>query len=131
LGQSRPLDRASEPSGPYTVIGGFHSLVEREVLTVLLRGPAPVIAFPARSLAGMRLKREFREPLAADRLLLLSAFPDSMRRVTAETALARNRFVASVADVVCIAHAEPGSHTQRLAEEARGWGKQVVGMEDL
>jgi hypothetical protein len=112
-------------------IGGFHSLVEREVLTVLLRGPAPVIVCPARSLADMRVKPEWREPLAAGRLLLLSAFQDKVHRVTAETALARNRFVASVADLVCIAHAEPRSHTERLAQEARGWGKRVVGLEQV
>lgn len=98
---------------------------------MLLRGPAPVIVCPARSLVRMRLKSGWGEPLAAGRLLIVSAFPDSVRRVTAETALARNRFVAAVADVVCIAHAEPGGGTQRLAEEARGWGKRVVGMEKV
>lgn len=118
-------------AGPYTVIGGFHSLVEQEVLTVLLRGPAPVILCPARSLAGMRLKPEFREPLAAGRLLLMSAFPDKVRRATAQTAVARNRFVAAVADLVVIAHAEPGSKTEQLAEEARGWGKRVIGTNEI
>jgi predicted Rossmann fold nucleotide-binding protein DprA/Smf involved in DNA uptake len=118
-------------SGRATIIGGFHSPVEDEMLTVLLRGPAPVILCPARSLAGMRLKPAWREPLAAGRLLLLSAFPDNVRRATAATALARNRFVAAVADQVCIVHAEPGSRTEQLAREAQGWGKNVVSMEGV
>lgn len=118
-------------SGPYIIIGGFHSPVEQEALTVLLRGPAPVILCPARSLAGMRLRAEFREPLAAGRLLLLSAFADKVRRATAQTAVARNRFVAALADLVCIAHAEPGSKTEQLSEEARGWGKRVVTLEQV
>jgi hypothetical protein len=117
--------------GRATAMGGFHSPVEDEMLTVLLRGPAPVILCPARSLAGMRLKPAWREPLAAGRLLLLSAFPDNVRRATAATALARNRFVAAVADQVCIVHAEPGSRTEQLAREAQGWGKLVVTMRDI
>ena len=118
-------------ASPVTVIGGFHSPVEEEVLTVLLRGPAPVIVCPARSLADMRLKPAFREPLAAGRLLLLSPFPDQVRRATAETALARNRFVAALADWVCIAHAGPGSKTAQLAAAARGWGKPVVTVDEV
>jgi len=52
-----------------TVISGFHSLVEQECLAVLLRGPQPVIVCPARGLARMRLKREYKEPMVAGRLL--------------------------------------------------------------
>ena len=61
-------------TGGVTVISGFHSPVEQECLAVLLRGPAPIIVCPARSLSRMRLKREYREPMAAGRLLLMSPF---------------------------------------------------------
>jgi len=71
-------------NGP-TIISGFHSPAEQEALAVLLRGPQPVIVCPARSLAGMRLKPEYRAPLEAGRLLLLSPFPETVRRATAET----------------------------------------------
>ncbi len=105
------------------VISGFHSPVEQEALAVLLRGPQPVIICPARSLVGIRIKPEYVKPLEEERLLLLSAFPPSVRRVTAETAHRRNRFVAMLADQVLIAHAHPGSKTaalaQRLAEQGR------------
>ena len=47
------------------------------------KGRAPT---PARSLDRMRLKREYREPLAAGRLLLISPFGEGVRRITAETA---------------------------------------------
>ena len=36
-----------------------------------------------------------------------------------------NRFVAALADTVLIAHAQPGSKTEQLAQEVVGWGKQV------
>ena len=110
--------------GP-TVIGGFHSPVEREALKILLRGPRPVVACLARGLEGMRPKPEYKAPLAEGRLLLLSPFDASVRRITAKTSMARNRFVAALADAVLIAHAYPGSKTAALAEEVAAWGKPV------
>ncbi len=92
---------------------------------MLLRGPGSVIVCPARGLARMRLKREYKEPMAAGRLLLMSPFGEKVRRLTADTALTRNRFVAALADTVLIAHAQPGSKTEQLAQEVVGWGKQV------
>ncbi len=112
-------------TGVVTVISGFHSPVEQECLAVLLRGPQPVIVCPARSLVKMRLKREYRKPTAAGRMLLMSPFGEKVRRLTADTALVRNRFVAALADTVLIAHAQPGSKTEQLAQEVLGWGKQV------
>ena len=112
-------------TGGVTIISGFHSPVEQECLAVLLRGPQPVIVCPARSLSKMRLKREYKEPMAAGRLLLMSPFGEKVRRMTADTALVRNRFVAALADTVLIAHAQPGSKTEQLAQEVVGWGKQV------
>ena len=50
---------------------------------------------------------------------------EMVRRMTADTALTRNRFVAALADTVLIAHAQPGSKTEQLAREVLGWGKQV------
>lgn len=111
--------------GP-TIISGFHAPTEREALTVLLRGPQPVIVCPARSLARMRLKAEYKAPLAEGRLLLLSPFPDTVRRATQATAYQRNRFVAALAGQVLIAHAHPGSKTAQLAREVAGWGMPVV-----
>jgi len=117
-------------TGGVTVISGFHSPVEQECLAVLLRGPQPVIVCPARGLARMRLKREYKAPIAAGRLLLMSPFEEKVRRMTADTALTRNRFVAALADTVLIAHAQPGSKTEQLAREVVGWGKQVYTLDN-
>ncbi len=108
-----------------TVISGFHTPVEQEALTVLLRGPAPLILCPARSLERMRIKADWRPALEAGRLLLMSPFPSSIRRATKETALARNRFVAGLADRVIIAHAAPGSKTEALADDLLAAGQIV------
>ncbi|MBW2737490.1 MAG: hypothetical protein JRE64_01305, partial [Deltaproteobacteria bacterium] len=52
-----------------TVISGFHSPMERECLTILLRGAQPVIICPARSINNMRINREYKKPLKDGRLL--------------------------------------------------------------
>jgi predicted Rossmann fold nucleotide-binding protein DprA/Smf involved in DNA uptake len=113
-----------------TVVSGFHSPAEQEALVVLLRGPQPVIVCPARSIVGMRLKPEYKEPLAAGRLLLVSPFEEKVRRITAETAMARNRFVAALADSVLIAHAHPRSKSEGLAREVKEWGKPLYTLDN-
>lgn len=107
------------------VIGGFHSPVERECLTVLLRGKQPVIICPARSIERMRIPADERTPLEQGRLLLLSPFAAPQRRMTAETARRRNRFVAALADSIFVAHAEQDSKTEALCREVLAWGKPL------
>jgi predicted Rossmann fold nucleotide-binding protein DprA/Smf involved in DNA uptake len=108
-----------------TVIGGFHSPMEQECLTILLRGRQPVIVCPARSIENMRLKSEHKTALAENRLLFLSSFPAKEKRMTAETALTRNRLVAALAYEVFVAHAAPGGKTEAFCRDILSWGKQV------
>src|SRR3954451_2325161 len=61
-------------AGPWTLVGGFHSPLEQECLTLLLRGPAPIIVCPARDIGPMRVPAAWQPALAAGRLLLLSPF---------------------------------------------------------
>jgi predicted Rossmann fold nucleotide-binding protein DprA/Smf involved in DNA uptake len=112
-----------------TVIGGFHSPMERECLEVLLRGTAPVVVCPARGVAKMRLRPEFRAPLENGRLLLLSPFSDKQRRATQQTATERNRFVAASADAVFVAYAAPNSKTENFCREVLAWGKPLLTFE--
>ena len=46
--------------------------------------------------------------------------------MTAELALARNSFVAALADRIFVAHAEVGGKTEAFAREVLGWGKPVL-----
>jgi len=107
------------------VISGFHSPVERECLTILLKGSSPIIVCPARSLDGMRVPSVWQQPLRQGRLLLLSPFDSGLRRPTAESAIYRNRFVAAMADKVLVAYAEPGGNMVQLCREVIDWGKPV------
>ena len=102
------------------VISGFHSPVESECLQILLRGTQPIIICPARSLP-QRVPPEWKQPLAAGRLLVLSGFAARENRVTAALATRRNEFVAALADEVWFAHITAGGGVQRLAHKIASW----------
>jgi predicted Rossmann fold nucleotide-binding protein DprA/Smf involved in DNA uptake len=91
-----------------SVIGGFHSPLEKECLDILLQGTQPVIVCPARSLEHLRLPASWRLALEKERLLLLSPFEEEQKRPTSARALVRNQFIAALADMVLITHATPG-----------------------
>ncbi len=112
-----------------TVIGGFHSPMEQECLTILLRGKQPVIICPARSVETMRLKAEHRTSLAENRLLFLSQFPVKAKRMTAETAFIRNRFVAALADEIFVVHAAGGGKLEAFCRELAARGKTLTTLE--
>jgi len=107
-----------------TVVGGFHSPLEVECLRTLLRGAGRLVVCPARSIEGMRLPVEWQAAVVAGRLLLLSPF-EQAQRITSDTSLERNRFVAALADQVLIAHAAEGSRTEQLAREVAAAGKTL------
>lgn len=112
-----------------TVISGFHSPMEKECLTLLLRGTQPVIVCPARSIERMRTPSEWKTPLAEGRLLLLSPFGEKFRRVTADSAQKRSEFVATLAAAVFIAHAAPGSKTEQFCYDMLTLGKPLLTLE--
>lgn len=107
------------------VIGGFHTPMEKECLDLLLRGTQPVVICPARSIERMRLPVEWRRPVQENRLLILSPFGGQHRRVTTAVAEQRNRFVATLAEDLFVAHAPAGSRTERLCVELIAQGRQV------
>ncbi|MCY3992966.1 MAG: hypothetical protein OXF50_17220 [Caldilineaceae bacterium] len=73
----------------------------------------------------MRIPRPWRDPLAASRLLLLSTFPDKLRRPTAASAARRNACVASLAHRILILHAAQGSKTEALCQQTLAAAKPV------
>lgn len=99
--------------------------MEKECLAILLRGRGSLIICPARSLEAMRLPKAWSAPLSDNRLLLLSPFAEQNCRATAKLALARNEFVAALADEIFVAYAEAGSKTAAFTERVINWGKSV------
>lgn len=109
-----------------TPLGGFHSLMERECLELLMRGTQPIIICPGRSLETMRIPKAWNGALESGRLLVLSPFAPSQRTVTAHSAARRNRFVAQVADEILVAHAAAGGKTEALCRNLVGTGKPLL-----
>ena len=107
------------------IISGFHSPVEKECLRILLRGVSPVIVCPARTLPE-RLPPAWRKPLDAGRLLILSAFKGTAKRVTTRLAAQRNEFVAALADEVILAHATAGGRLEELTARLRPWKVPLI-----
>jgi predicted Rossmann fold nucleotide-binding protein DprA/Smf involved in DNA uptake len=108
------------------VIGGFHSPMEKECLDLLLRGKQPVIICPARNIDGMRLPAIWKDPLADGRLLVLSPFEEKHRRLTADLAAERNRFVGMLAYALFVMYAAPGSKTEQLCLTMIEQGKIIL-----
>ena len=109
-----------------TLIGGFQSPMEKEFLDLLLRGSAHVVTCPARSIANMRIRREWRPPMSEGRLLILSPFGRSQHRPTATLAAHRNDLVAALATDLFIPYAAPGGKTESLARKHARAGKVVL-----
>jgi hypothetical protein len=106
-------------------IGGFHSPMENACLDILLRGTQPPVICPARTIERMRLPAAWRTPLTAARLLVLSPFPAYPQRPTTALAEQRNRFVATLADEVFVAHAGAGSRIEQLCADMIAQRKPV------
>lgn len=111
--------------GGRCVISGFHSPLEQQCLEILLRGKQPVVMALARGLGNLRLPASQKKALDDCRLTIISPFPDTEKRTTADLARQRNRFVAALADEVVFAFIASGGSLSRLAEELAGWGVEA------
>lgn len=112
-----------------TVISGFHSPIEQECLRLLLRGDQPIIICLARSIERLRIRREYRKPLAKGRLLILSPFAENQHRPTVAMSFYRNHFVAALADRIFVPYAAPSSKTENFCNEILSWQKPVYTFE--
>jgi len=112
-----------------TVISGFHSPMERECLTILLRGAQPVIISPAKSINNMRINKEYKKPLKDGRLLFLSPFEENQQRISAKRFHYRNLFVAALSAVIFVTHASPASKTEAFCKEILSWQKPIYTFE--
>ena len=99
--------------------------MERESLTILLRGAQPVIICPARSINNMRINKEYKKPLKDGQLLFLSPFDENQRRISAKRSHYRNLFVAAMSATIFVAHAGPASKTEAFCKEILSWQKPI------
>jgi predicted Rossmann fold nucleotide-binding protein DprA/Smf involved in DNA uptake len=107
------------------ILSGFHSPIEKDCLPILLRTQGPIIIALGHRLNSSRLPMDWQKAMDVGRLLLVSQFSDKDKRVTAELAEVRNRFVGTISDVVLIPYAAPDSKTEALAINLLESGKRV------
>ena len=99
------------------VVSGFHSPLEQQVLTSLLRRQGRVVKVLARGMTDYSPTPEELEPLAAGRMLILTACPPTVTRTTRATALTRNRLVLALASERIVPHVAEGSPLAELLAE--------------
>ena len=88
------------------VIGGFHSKIEKDVLHFLLKGNQPLVIVLARGFYK-RWQPEIKARLDKGNLLIISPFEDSVKKVTPQTCLIRNKLIIDLADKLVIGHVNP------------------------
>ncbi len=95
------------------VISGFHSQIEKDVLHYLLKGKQPIILVLARGLKE-KLEPEFVIPIEQGRLLIITPFDKSVKRVSSQSAQTRNQLMTNLADQITIGYASPGGQLDKL-----------------
>jgi len=95
------------------VISGFHSQLEKDVLHYLLKGSQPIILVLARGLKE-KLEHEFVKPIEQGRLLIITPFDKTIKRVTEHSAQIRNKLMVDIADQITVGYASKGGNIEAL-----------------
>lgn len=104
------------------VISGFHSKIEKDVLHYLLKGKQPIILVLPRGLKE-KLELEFVKPLEEGRLLIITPFDKSVKRVTEQTAEIRNKLMIDLANNITVGIVSSGGQLEKLLE---GIAKPII-----
>lgn len=110
------------------VISGFHSQLEKDVFHYLLKGKQPIIIALARGIKE-NLEPELIKPLEEGRLLIITPFDRSVKRVSTDLAEVRNRLMIDLSDRVVIGFASAGGNLEKLIGVTEG--KQVEFLKEL
>mgnify|MGYP007034010931 CR=1 FL=1 len=95
------------------VVSGFHSPLEKDVLRYLLRGKQPVILALARGMKE-RVEPELHGAMKEGRLLMVTPFVASVKRVTEQTATERNRWMMEIAERIAAGYVAPSGQVETL-----------------
>lgn len=96
-------------------IGGFHSVMEKDFLEILLEGKCRICVCPARSLDRYRVPRTFKAAIESARLAILSSLPSTIRSNSTRSSHERNQLVADLAEQIIVTHASEDSRTEHFA----------------
>ena len=100
------------------IISGFHSQLEKDVFHYLLKGKQPIIIALARGLKE-KIKPELIKPLEEGRVLIISPFDKTVKRVTEQTAEIRNKMMIELADNITVGYASEGGNLETLLKTTK------------
>lgn len=111
------LDWAAEVASleDVTIVSGFHSKMEREVLDFLLRGKCGIICVLARPIYK-KIPDKFREAYYSGRVLFIAPFKTSVTRTSRLLCQQRNEYVAFISDELVFSSLTPESSLYPLAQ---------------
>lgn len=98
------------------IISGFHSQIEKDVLHYLLKGTQPIILTLARGLKE-KLEPELQKAIEQNRLLTITPFDKSVKRVTEQTAQTRNRLMIELADEITVGYSGKDGQVDELLKQ--------------
>lgn len=89
------------------------------MLHYLLKGTQPIILALARGLKE-KLELEFEKPIEQGRLLVITPFAETVKRVSEQTAQVRNHMMINLADIITVGYASAeGSLKSLLAKPTK------------
>jgi predicted Rossmann fold nucleotide-binding protein DprA/Smf involved in DNA uptake len=100
------------------IVSGFHSKIERDVFDILIKGKQPIIMVLARGLKK-RWEPKLKRLLDNNRLLIISHFPEKIKRITEDTAKKRNEVIAEISDEIMIAYTKQGGSIEKIIKELK------------
>ncbi len=100
------------------IISGFHSQLEKDVFHYLLKGKQPIIIVLARGLKE-KIEPELIKPLEQGRILIISPFNKTVKRVTEQTAELRNKMMIELADKITVGYVLPGGSLEAILKNSK------------
>ncbi|NLD91334.1 MAG: DNA-binding protein [Fibrobacter sp.] len=107
------------------IISGFQSQIEKDVLHYLLQGKQPLVIALSRGIK-VRLEPELQQAISQNRLLIITTFPDSIKRPTVDTSQQRNRMMIEMADEVVFGYVKVGGELEKLKTEYEKTKKMII-----
>ena len=118
----KSLDWATSVPKDSCIISGFQTKQEKDVLQLLLKRHIPVIIVLARRMYKM-LPAEMQSAIDSNKALIISL--THLPRNSKQSALARNKYIISIADNVVFGALAPTSSLTTLVEEQKLLGIEI------
>lgn len=118
----KSLDWATSVPKDSCIISGFQTKQEKDVLQLLLKRHIPVIIVLARRMYKM-LPAEMQSAIDSNKALIISL--THLPRNSKQSALARNKYIISIADNVVFGALAPTSSFTNLVEEQKLLGIEI------